>query len=605
MNNKILFVNFIIIILIFSGVNSVIGLNNFNRSLPKCLLPISGGNILYVGGSGPGNYSNIQDAINAANDSDIIFVYSGTYCTDKNINVNKKLTIIGENQEQTIVKAKKINLKSDCIELTNFSLKGWWESVDELIHITGKYCNISYCTLTPSFEEDLPLKGFEIWGSFTKVKNCDIIDFSSWAVTCIDVNNCYFVNCSVCNSYRGIYTMGSCENIFIINCEIFNCGWDEYMESSGVFTDGSSHVDVISCNIHDNAMGVDIYCSSSIKVIGCDIHDNKLGTIIHDPFYGGSASINNFINNNSYYYNKVGLRIIDRCYDNKIYHNNFIRNYNYNGYDSISNNKWDNGYPSGGNYWDDYSGQDNDGDGIGDTPYNISGGNNMDRYPLMNLLKNIPPTKPIRPLGTVSGNNSVLYQYLCNAIDPNEDQIYYNFSWGDANYSGWIGPYNSSQNVTTFYSWDRSGEYSVKVIAKDDNGFLGKWSDGLSVKIGLPNKPVIRGPTTGKPGVDYEYKIVATDPDGDNVYYYVNWWDWTPIEWIGPYESGEEITLNHTWTEKDQYTIKVKAKDIYDAESDWGTLTVSISKNKANFYNSIMKFLNRFKILKQLIYNLV
>ena len=58
---------------------------------------------------------------------------------------------------------------------------------------------------------------------------------------------------------------------------------------------------------------------------------------------------------------------------NHIYHNNFINNKYVNAYDEGSNT-WDNGYPSGGNYWDDYTGNDGNGDGIGDTPYSIPGG---------------------------------------------------------------------------------------------------------------------------------------------------------------------------------------------------------------------------------------
>jgi len=91
-----------------------------------------------------------------------------------------------------------------------------------------------------------------------------------------------------------------------------------------------------------------------------------------------------------------GIYIYSSSNYNKLYHNNFIDN-NPNAYDGCSNT-WDDGYPSGGNYWSDYTGNDiysgpaqniSGSDGIGDTPY-VSGKIN-DRYPLMNHWDKIPP----------------------------------------------------------------------------------------------------------------------------------------------------------------------------------------------------------------------
>ena len=90
---------------------------------------------------------------------------------------------------------------------------------------------------------------------------------------------------------------------------------------------------------------------------------------------------------------------------NSIYHNN-VKAYLTEAHDdSPIGNQWDNGYPSGGNYWDSYSdvdqysgpNQDQPGaDGIGDSPKAITGGANKDRYPLVQRF-NPPPATPSSP----------------------------------------------------------------------------------------------------------------------------------------------------------------------------------------------------------------
>jgi hypothetical protein len=74
-----------------------------------------------------------------------------------------------------------------------------------------------------------------------------------------------------------------------------------------------------------------------------------------------------------------GLMLGENRGSNTIFHNNFIDNPE-NAYDETGNT-WDNG--SSGNYWSDYNGSDTDGDGIGDSPYQIPGNKSQDMYPLM------------------------------------------------------------------------------------------------------------------------------------------------------------------------------------------------------------------------------
>ena len=72
------------------------------------------------------------------------------------------------------------------------------------------------------------------------------------------------------------------------------------------------------------------------------------------------------------------------------------------------------------------------------------------------------------------------------------------------------------------------------------------------------------------------YTFMTTDPDGFEVSYLVDWGDNTTTEWTAFSDSGNAIKLSHTWTAKGDYTIKCKAKDRIEKESDWGTLSVSM-----------------------------
>jgi hypothetical protein len=121
-----------------------------------------------------------------------------------------------------------------------------------------------------------------------------------------------------------------------------------------------------------------------------------------------------------------------------------------------------------------------------------------------------------------------------------------------------------------------------------------------------PYKPNIIGPISGETGISYDYTFNSIDPDDDAIQFIIQWGDNIideRTEYIG---SGENITISHTWDEEDTYTIRVKAKDINDAESDWATLEVSMPKSKSfNLKDFLTSFLDdhplMFPVLGQLI----
>ena len=92
-----------------------------------------------------------------------------------------------------------------------------------------------------------------------------------------------------------------------------------------------------------------------------------------------------------------------------------------------------------------------------------------------------------------------------------------------------------------------------------------------------PDAPAISGPSTGKTGTAYTYSFTTVDPDGDPVSLWIQWGDGTTAEeWMGPYASGETVSLAHVWETNGTYTISATARDIHGAEGGTTTLTVSM-----------------------------
>lgn len=69
----------------------------------------------------------------------------------------------------------------------------------------------------------------------------------------------------------------------------------------------------------------------------------------------------------------------------------------------------------------------------------------------------------------------------------------------------------------------------------------------------------------------YNFSFTTTDPDGDDIYYFIDWADGSNSGWLGPYKSDFVYETTHAWNESGYYYYRIKAKDSYGAESNWSS----------------------------------
>lgn len=200
---------------------------------------------------------------------------------------------------------------------------------------------------------------------------------------------------------------------------------------------------------------------------------------------------------------------------------------------------------------------------------------------------------PEKPEGQNQTRNRYRYEYTTRIMNMQQHHngLYYQFSWGDGNFSEWLGPYNNSERVRAEHEWSEPGTYQVQARARfqnnpsfslavmDDWIYTG-WSEPLFVTVtssgnNAPSAPSISGTQNGKAGTSYEYTFTAIDPDGDQVYIYVEFHE-GDAQWHGPLGSGEELSLLHIWDAQGSYTVRAQAKDSSDATSAWSTIPITM-----------------------------
>jgi len=340
-------------------------------------------------------YNEIYDATDDANPGDTIYVYPGTYYThgsgNKDIVIDKNgVELIGRSSPNTIILVSQqdgITVTSSNVLIKNITM------VKNSNSPQGK-----------EFKKGIYLNG----ASNVTIENCNISEAAQSAIYVTASHDILINNCTLYkNLQHGVYIGSSSYNVNVLSSDIYQ------NSENGVLIEQSNSNVIYKNQIHNNSKGVYLYRALynnitqnniywndiGISLQGTNQEKTKLNTIYsntihhnHDGIYFVEYSTNNNITYNTIHNNTrsssvgYGIRIVfannKENNQNYIYKNNLINN-QVNGYDECSN-YWDNG--SFGNYWSDYTGSDGNGDGIGDTPYSIPGGNNKDNYPLMNQI---------------------------------------------------------------------------------------------------------------------------------------------------------------------------------------------------------------------------
>lgn len=227
---------------------------------------------------------------------------------------------------------------------------------------------------------------------------------------------------------------------------------------------------------HNGDGGIFFYSGHNNTIVHNTIFNNSgYGLFVDNSTHNNTIAYNDFIGNDmGTSWDSWGYWVSTR--DNRIHHNNFIGNVR----QAIDNgsNEWDNGYPSGGNYWSDYSGQDSfhgpdqdipGADGIGDTPYVIDN-DTADRYPLMDPVSHNgqePFMDDVEPTAVAGENVTVVVgeNVTFDASESEDNAGIENFTWSLWDEEGELIGVWYIESFT--YSFSQYGDFSAILSIRD------------------------------------------------------------------------------------------------------------------------------------------
>jgi|GEM_PF-2985981 len=249
------------------------------------------------------------------------------------------------------------------------------------------------------------------------------------------------------------------DDVIITHFTIQRSGSLNICKGMQISTNGNTIIDNI---FQDNYYGIWIQgdMNAHNNITHNTIRYNERGIYLRYS-QGNIIACNNFELNN-----QDGIYLSTQAINNRIYHNNFIDN-GQNAWDSsYYDNFWDDGYPSGGNYWTDFDepsegAYDSNSDGIADASRSIPGGSKEDRYPLMHVYEY---TLHVNANGPYGGYKDDTVEFIGDAVGGTEP---YSWHWE-------FGDGDSSMVQSPDHIYQIPGEYTVILTVTDDSSYSDK-----------------------------------------------------------------------------------------------------------------------------------
>ncbi len=179
-----------------------------------------------------------------------------------------------------------------------------------------------------------------------------------------------------------------------------------------------------------------------------------------------------------------------------------------------------------------------------------------------------PPDKPVSSDSVYAVGSFVTFSTYVS--DPDRDSVCVRFDWGDGDTSLWSSFYPSGSLISMSHKYEIAGEFEVRAQAKDPAGEMSEWSDPCEILIEYPPekpmKPIL--PSKAKVNEIVEIKSSAEDPENNFVKLLFDFGDGHSV-WSNWVESGDTVSVLHSFSKSGVYYVKVKAKDHYGLEGEW------------------------------------